>query len=287
MESNLKYHISSLLGTRITKCSPLSGGDISQAYLLETQTERFFCKLNRDKLAYKMFEAEKDGLAAISETKMMATPNVLCCEPLVEGAFLLMEYIESKKASPKDMALLGHHLATLHQHSESDSFGWIAANFIGSLPQNNSKTTDWPEFYVGKRLLPQLGLAKDNHLLTSKEIPTEGRLFKVCKKYLPNTRPSLLHGDLWKGNYLISKVGNPYLIDPSTYYGHQEVDIAMTRLFGGFDPAFYNAYSEHFQKNNEELARTHIYQLYYLLVHLNLFGSSYYGPVRSMLQRYF
>jgi len=110
---------------------------------------------------------------------------------------------------------------------------------------------------------------------------------KTCENLFPDTKPSLLHGDLWSGNYLISENGTPYLIDPAVYYGHHEVDIAMTKLFGGFDSSFYGAYAESLPKVRGEKERNDIYQLYYLLVHLNLFGSSYKSSVTSILKTYF
>lgn len=276
-----------MLCIKIQKIQSLSGGDISQAYLLETETEHFFCKTNYGGNAHKMFLAEREGLEAISNTQGIATPNVLLCEPLEKGAFLIMEYIKPKRASQTDMAQLGHQLATLHQFSKSDFYGWETNNFIGSLPQENNQCSNWPEFYIHKRLLPQIKMAVVNKRLGVSDIPSETQLSVTCEKLFPKTEPALLHGDLWGGNYLVSQGGRPYLIDPAIYYGHHEVDIAMTRLFGGFHSSFYNAYWEHFPKQPFVDERTNVYQLYYLLVHLNLFGRSYYESVRSILKRYF
>lgn len=287
MQKSLKAHIEYLLCISIEKVHSLSGGDISQAYLLKTENEHFFCKVNHDGNAYKMFVAEKVGLEAISNTQVIATPNVLLCEPFEKGAFLIMEYIKPGRASQTDMAQLGHQLAALHQSSKSDFYGWETDNFIGSLPQENNHLSNWPEFYVRKRLLPQIKMAMVNKRLGASDIPSETQLSVTCKNLFPKTEPALLHGDLWGGNYLVSQDGKPYLIDPAIYYGHSEVDIAMTRLFGGFDSSFYHAYGEHFPKEPFESERTDIYQLYYLLVHLNLFGRSYYESVRSILKRYF
>lgn len=287
MDKHLKDHIEYLLGVTIEDVTSVSGGDISQAYLLETESERFFCKVNRGAQSYVMFSAEKKGLETISETNTMAVPKVLLSEPLKKGGILLMEYIEPKRASPEEMSRFGHQLAALHQHPAKNNFGQETDNFIGNLPQSNHKHSDWSEFYVAERLLPQLKLANDGNRLQNDEIPTEERILKICRDLFPEVKPALLHGDLWSGNYLISKEGMPYLIDPATYYGHHEIDIAMTRLFGGFSTEFYDAYAEHFPKIGGEEARNDIYQLYYLLVHLNLFGGSYYGSVNSILNRYF
>ncbi|MGB7393883.1 MAG: fructosamine kinase family protein [Pricia sp.] len=293
MENHLKEHIEYLLCVNIDSVRSVSGGDISRAYLLKTETERFFCKVNYGENALGMFNAEKAGLEAIAETMTIAVPTVLLCEGLEKGGLLLMEYIEPKNGSSEEMAHFGNQLATLHRntalHSESEtaSFGWEADNFIGSLPQLNRKNTDWSKFYVSERLLPQLKLARQHNRLQTNEIPSEERLLKTCRNFFPKVTPSLLHGDLWSGNYLISSSGTPYLIDPATYFGHHEVDIAMTRLFGGFGKDFYNAYTEHFPKIGGEPERNDIYQLYYLLVHLNLFGGSYRASVTNILNRYF
>lgn len=234
-----------------------------------------------------MFQAEKKGLEAIEKTKTIATPNVLLCERLEVGGFLLMEYIEPKRTSSHEMERFGHQLAALHQVSDSIGFGWETDNFIGSLPQSNKNSSDWTKFYVEERLLPQLKMARDTHLLKGAEIPSEAQILRSCENLFPTIKPSLLHGDLWSGNYLVSKDGIPYLIDPAIYLGHSEIDLAMSRLFGGFDSSFYEVYSEHFPSLPQEKERTDIYQLYYLLVHLNLFGRSYYGSVSSILKRYF
>ncbi|QCX01904.1 fructosamine kinase family protein [Aggregatimonas sangjinii] len=287
MDRSLKAHIEYLLCIKISNIQSISGGDISEAFLLETDTERFFCKVNHQNDAYTMFVAEKLGLDAISQTKTIAVPKILLCEALEKGGFLVMEYIEPKQTSSIDMERLGHHLAALHRHSKTNMFGWNKANFIGSLPQSNNTDSDWARFYVQERLVPQLKRAKDSKLLSAEEIPIPKTLLQACQGLFPEVVPSLLHGDLWSGNYLISADGTPYLIDPAVYWGHHEVDIAMTRLFGGFGTSFYDAYSESFPKIGGEIARTEIYQLYYLLVHLNLFGSSYQAAVRAILKRYF
>ena len=207
--------------------------------------------------------------------------------PVAIGAFLLMEYIEPKKPSKKDFELLGHQLAALHKLSESNTFGLGTENFIGSLQQSNTTHSDWASFYVQERLLPQLKLVGDGNCLQLSETPSEEQLFKTCQSLFPKVRPSLLHGDLWGGNYLISSEGIPHLIDPAIYYGHREVDIAMTHLFGGFDKTFYDSYQEHFMPIGGEKERNDIYQLYFLLAHLNLFGHSYKSRVVTILKRYF
>lgn len=287
MNSALIAHIEYLLCIKIGRSTPLSGGDISQAFLLETDTERFFCKVNLKRSALAMFRAEKLGLEAIANTKTVATPKILLCEEWEPGGFLVLEYIETRRPTAKDMELLGHQLAALHLFSSSDNYGFSSDNFIGSLHQSNKFHQDWPSFYVMERLLPQLRMAKNAKRLSSEEIPSTGSLVHTCANLFPKTKPSLIHGDLWSGNYLVGQNGTPYLIDPAVCFGHHEMDIAMTKLFGGFAGSFYGAYTEHFTKTSEEKERCAIYQLYYLLVHLNLFGKSYYQRCKEILEDYF
>ncbi|MEM9141573.1 MAG: fructosamine kinase family protein [Bacteroidota bacterium] len=288
MHKSLKEHIQNLLNTPITNVRSISGGDISLAYVLETESQTLFCKVNSHNNAQTMFSTEQEGLVSIARTQSIATPQIVLCDSLAEDAFLIMEYIGPKRATEKDMALLGHQLATLHlSEVHTPSYGWPRDNFIGSLPQSNTQHHSWCEFYVGERLLPQLKMARDGDTLSNGDIPSEAQLLQRCSKLFPETKPALLHGDLWSGNYVIDSKGTPYLIDPAIYMGHHEVDLAMTRLFGGFSDTFYGAYSEHFPSIPYQRERIEIYQLYYLLVHLNLFGSSYYGSVLSLLKRYF
>ena len=286
MDELLELQISAVLGSPILKTLPLSGGDISTAYLLRTETGQLFCKVHKGEEAHSMFLAEKVGLEAISRSGVIKAPEVVSCNSLQKGACLIMEYIPSKIDSPKDMRLLGHQLAGLHSIS-SVEFGFSSNNFIGSLLQSNKAHLSWVSFYVQERLLPQFQIAKSKNLLSEREVPDAETLEKILGKYFPEVTPSLLHGDLWSGNYLIASSGTPYLIDPAVYYGHSEVDLAMTRLFGGFDSSFYSAYEEIIPRGPGYVDRQALYQLYYLLVHLNLFGRSYYGTVLQILKRYF
>ncbi|MEC3908336.1 fructosamine kinase family protein [Tamlana sp. 2201CG12-4] len=282
MTNNLKSHLSNLLNKTITNVSPVSGGDISQAFKIDTSNNAYFLKLNSAS-ALNMFQTEAYGLDLIAKTNTIKTPKVIAFDSFENSAFLLMEFIESKQATAEDFKVLGKQLAALHQ-CISENFGLDTDNYIGSLPQSNTVHKTWGDFYTDERLLPQLKLAKQKDLLSDAECPSEQQIKNYLESLFQNIKPSLLHGDLWSGNYLISKDGTPYLIDPSVYYGHSEVDIAMTKLFGGFGHAFYKAYESYSPFDVNTSARIDIYQLYYLLVHLNLFGRSYYGSVVSILR---
>ena len=287
ISSAFKEHIAQALGSPISKVNTVSGGDISKAYCIHTSTQRFFLKVNESAFALKMFLAEKKGLEDINGTKTIKAPEVIHCGQHESGSYLLLEFIESKNPTSREFEAFGHQLADLHAFAVGDSFGWTQDNFIGSLPQSNKNHPDWTLFYVHERLLPQLKMAKEKGLLDSSEIPTESNLVQGCRQFFPKVKPALLHGDLWSGNYLISAQGIPYLIDPALYFGHHEIDMAMTQLFGGFSPSFYAAYAERIPAETLHKERREIYQLYYLLVHLNLFGRTYYPSVKHLLKTYF
>lgn len=287
MDKELITHLNYLLCTKIERVTAVSGGDISKAYLLESETEKFFCKINGQGKALKMFMAEKKGLEELLKTNTLSAPRPFHIEPYNEGAFFLMEYIESKSPDLEEMSVFGRQLAQLHQSSNKQPFGWEEDNFIGSLFQSNKTHQDWASFYVRERLLPQIQLAFDKGLLNRTDTPIEEKMVAVCNNLFPKVNPSLLHGDLWSGNFLISNNGVPFFIDPAVYYGHHEVDIAMTKLFGGFGDSFYDAYREIIRPEPEEDKRMEIYQLYYLLVHLNLFGPSYASSVKRIMSTYF
>ena len=275
--------ISEHISEKILSINPVSGGDIANSYILTTNSNPVFLKTHH---SFKLIEAEKIGLETIYKTNTVKTPEILGFSNLGSITFLALEWIDSKTPNSKDFSKLGKQLANLHQQT-NNSFGFESNNFIGSLHQSNTLKTSWNNFYIEKRLIPQMRLAHQKGLLKQSEIPEEDIMKSICNKYFKNVKPSLLHGDLWSGNYLISDSGIPYLIDPSVYYGHSEIDTAMSKLFGGFAPEFYKEYHKIIPKDKFTEERIELYQLYYLLVHLNLFGSSYYSSVKNTLKKYF
>lgn len=273
-------------GQSFSGIQPVSGGDISDAYRLSGVSGDFFFKVNRRPDAERMFGVEAKSLQLLGRSGVIRTPTVVWTGALEEGAGLLLEFMESKRPNPADLFNFGQALARMHQQSGSE-FGWHQDNFIGPLDQSNRAHPDWPAFYGRERLLPQIKMARQGGLLSAREVPQEDHLLEILKKHLPEISPGLVHGDLWSGNYLIAADGRACLIDPAVYYGHGEVDLAMSRLFGGFGPEFYRGYHEICPPEPGYEDRQDIYQLYYLLVHLNLFGRSYHGAVSRILQRYF
>jgi fructosamine-3-kinase len=284
MHEHLRSSIAEILGEEIRHVTPLSGGDISNAYRVETPGRILLLKVHEGHKALAMFTAESGGLEAIVATGTIRAPRVEYCGVIGDTAILLMEYVETKRPGPADDERLGRQLAQMHQVTHKQ-FGWATDNFIGSLPQKNTWYDDWIEFYMANRLRRQIAMAMDRNLLSARDVPSEEQLVARLEDLFHDVRPSLVHGDLWGGNFLISSEGEPYLIDPAIYYGHSEVDLAMSRLFGGFGDRFYSAYQDLIPRAPGHMARNEIYQLYYLLVHLNLFGATYLGPVRQILYR--
>lgn len=279
-------HLENCLERKILTHHSVSGGDISNAYKLESKDAVFFIKINTGLFASKMFKTEAIGLKTIKDSLAILTPEVHEIGEYNGASYLLMEWITPKSPTSKEMQLFGKQLAELHLNTR-DEFGFNIDNFIGSLPQSNKKYDNWLEFYIEERLQPQLEIANSKKLLGQSETPSKNQMKESCQTMFENIKPSLLHGDLWGGNYIFSINGSPYLIDPATYFGHSEVDIAMSKLFGGFDNSFYEAYHQIIPKDTFTNSRIELYQLYYLLVHLNLFGRSYYPSVKHLLTKYF
>lgn len=271
----LRQQVESALGHRITCCVPASGGCINNGARLDTSAGgSFFLKWN-ETAAPEMFEAEADGLEALRRARTVHVP-----EPLDRGggdgtaAWLLMEYVASGAPAPDYAERLGTSLAALHQTELAPPFGWGRDNWIGSLPQSNEERSGWGEFWRDLRIVPQLQLARSRGFLRS---DTMDRLVELIPDALADVeRGGLVHGDLWSGNAYATTEGVPVIIDPAVFRGDGAVDLAMTELFGGFGRRFYEAYDASQSISREyEAFRRDLYQLYYLLVHVNLFGASY------------
>lgn len=270
----------------IVSVQSISGGDIAQAQRIDTKEGQFFVKSASFPNAKELFEKEVQGLKELKKSNTIGIPDIIGTYSFGDHHCLILDYIATKPAESHEMAVFGRQLAALHLSAKTDLFGFESNNLIGRLPQNNSKNKDWSTFYVEGRLLPQFELAYNQGLLGSSEIPQADICFKRCNELFGKVEPCLLHGDLWSGNYFIDMEGSPYLIDPSVYYGHNEVDLAMTKLFGGFSNAFYDAYYEIIPPHENLKDLVDIYQLYYLLVHLNLFGISYRPSVHKIIKNY-
>lgn len=275
--------IGATCGLKLERSSARSvaGGSISSAWRVESDRGPLFLKLEPAAAAERL-AAEADGLAALAEVGEIRIPKVWAQGVVNSQAYLVMEWIESGgKGSP---ALLGEQLAAMHRHS-GPHFGWSRDSFIGSTPQPNPPTSDWPAFVRDHRIGFQLELAtsaghrfdpaQSQHLLDG--------IGQLYTDYQP--RPSLLHGDLWGGNWFTDTDGRPVIFDPAVYYGDREADLAMTELFGGFGPDFYAAYERAWPLDPGYAVRRDLHQLYHVLNHLNLFGGGYFGQARTLFAR--
>jgi len=258
---------------------PVSGGDISSAW----RVGDVFLKTGPVS-SYDMFSAEAEGLAEFSTVGVIRVPKVLTCGALGETAWLATEWLQLSRPTHATEARLGEQLALLHDVPR-DRFGWHRDNTIGLTPQHNSWSDDWVDFFREHRLGYQLQLADENGYSGSLQV-NGARLLERLPVFFENyePRPALLHGDLWSGNWGCCD-GAPVIFDPAVYYGDPESDLAMTRLFGGFGPAFYEAYSAVAPPAAGSHNRNDLYQLYHVLNHLNLFGSAYLGRAQELIDK--
>ena len=261
------------------------GGDINEAYLVSGHGTCYFVKGNSSTQAYEMLVKEASGLRLLASTQTIKTPAIMTIG-LQEGyAYLVLEHIPTSPTSSKFWRKFGGQLAHLHKTTNA-TFGLDHDNFIGTLPQSNRQHEDWTVFYTQERILPQVKRASDQALLTKSDLMKAEKLCLRLKEVCPEEPPAFLHGDLWHGNYICGPNAQPYLIDPAVSFGHREQDLAMSKLFGGFDRSFYDSYDATWKLSPGFTRRMTIYQLYYLLVHLNLFGRGYYRSVADILDRF-
>lgn len=261
----------------------VGGGDISAAWQLESAEGSVFVKTGPAS-SYDMFAAEAEGLAELAAPGAIRVPAVFAHGVHEDTAFVALEWLDFERATRATETRLGTQLATLHRRT-SERFGWHRDNTIGLTPQHNEWTDDWVTFFRRHRLGFQLELAARNGFAGALQQQGErlmDRLPVLFEDYVPE--PSLLHGDLWGGNWACCN-GEPVIFDPAVYYGDRESDIAMTRLFGGFGAAFYEAYETSAPLTRGHRARCDMYQLYHVLNHLNLFGGGYLGRAQELLRR--
>ena len=265
--------------------SSLSGGCINSVSRLDTSQGPFCLKYNTADLFPGMFEAEAKGLNLLSSAGEITIPGVICTGTAGRYSYILLEFIDSARRKTGFMEDFGRRLARLHRHTDA-FFGLDHDNYMGSLAQSNRKHADWISWFREERIEPQLKLAGNEGYFSGSDLSAFRRLYTRLEEIIPKARPSLIHGDLWGGNYMVDETGDPCLIDPAVNYGHREAEIAMTTLFGGFDPSFYASYQEEFPLETGWRERLEIYNLYPLLIHLNLFGSGYLGGILDVLRKY-
>ncbi len=273
------------LNKKIISISPVSGGDINDAFKVVTENNTFFAKVNSNPVAKDMFEKEALGLKLMKDKAQINVPEVVSTGTIENKSFLLLNWIEQGKSTPQTNENIARQLSKLHKTS-NDFFGLYHDNYIGTLFQNNAKNKNWLEFYFSNRIEYQLRLAIDSNLMQKKYINKTERMFSKIEADYPDVVPSLLHGDLWSGNYMIDDMGKAVFIDPAVYYGYREMDIAMMKLFGGFSSEVFTIYDQLFPLDHEWQSRIRFHQLYYILVHVNLFGGGYVSSAQNIIDYY-
>jgi fructosamine-3-kinase len=286
-EEKIKASIEEKLGSKIESISSLSGGCISDAFKVTTDNgSNFFLKYNSSALN-DMFIKEANGLNELSKANAIRIPEVLS----FDKDYILLEFIPTGSRKKYFFEEFGRRFAEMHKYT-SNEFGFYEDNYIGSNPQKNipdvKEKNDWVSFYFNKRILFQLQLAEKLGNSTDSLRKGISKLENKIEEIIGDTKekPSLLHGDLWGGNYMVDENGDAVLIDPAVYYGHREADLGMTKLFGGFSSEFYKLYFETFPLEDGYDYRENIYKLYHVLNHLNLFGGGYYSQALSLIKYY-
>lgn len=274
-----------ILDFQIISTERTGGGDINEAAVFNSTEGKFFVKWN-DAVRYpQMFEKEALGLELLRQAEEIEAPKPLHHDEINGKGFLVMEAVISDKPNPNFWFSFGNQLAELHKHSQ-DSFGLDHNNYIGSLQQTNAMASSWAEFFVTERLERQLKMALDSQKVGKSLSRKFNALFPKIENLFPIEKPALLHGDLWSGNFMVGGRGDAVLIDPAVYYGHREMDLAMSKLFGGFNDDFYTGYHNNRPLESGWIERVDLCNLYPLMVHLNLFGGSYLRQVERILNQF-
>lgn len=262
--------------------SAAGGGCINECHVVRGRGRAYFVKLNAPERK-DMFAAEAVGLEAITRTRTVRVPRPVCHGANGEASWIVLEYLELTPPAGEAWRALGRNLARLHRVT-ADRHGWHRDNTIGATPQINTRDADWTVFWRERRLGYQLALARaaGHGRLADRGSRLMEKLPALLRGHRPD--PSLLHGDLWSGNAAMTAEGEPVIYDPAMYYGDRETDLAMTELFGGFPPAFYEAYRAEYPLAAGYETRKALYNLYHVLNHLNLFGGGYLGQVKATLR---
>jgi len=286
-EEKIKVRIKEKLNSKIKSFSSLSGGCISDAFKVTIiDGSNYFLKYNPS-TSNDMFIKEANGLKELSKANAIRIPDVLG----FDEDYILLEYIPDGNRKKNFFEDFGRRFAQMHKFT-SDSFGFYEDNYIGSNSQKNipdeKEKDNWVQFFFNKRILFQLQLAEKLGNSTDSLKKGISKLEDKIEEIIGDTteKPSLLHGDLWGGNYMVDENGNAVLIDPAVYYGNREAELGMTKLFGGFSSEFYRAYNETFPLEDGYDYRENIYKLYHVLNHLNLFGGGYYSQALSLIKFY-
>lgn len=262
----------------------IAAGNINQGVYLKSADRSYFLKVNF-KESPDIFEKEASGLKLMAENCPLKIPKVLNYGRIEDRNFLLMEWINSTVAQSSYWIELGIGLAEMHMATRAN-FGLNTHNYISSIRQENDDEDSWTDFFIKKRLELLIGRAYYEGLIDLDFLKKFQSIYPKIQDTFPKEKPALLHGDLWSGNIMKDEKGAPVLIDPAVYFGHREMDLAFSKLFGGFDAQFYDAYNEVFPLEPGFEDRVPIYNLYPLLVHLLLFGKAYLSGIERTIRRF-
>lgn len=283
MWNSIATQISQVTGQlfHATHQRPVGGGSINRAFAISDQDHRaYFVKLN-DASCLAMFEAEALGLQQIAATQTIRVPLPICWGTTQDSAYIVLEWLDLGYGTHRAWAAMGQQLAAMHRVASPQGFGWERNNTIGLTPQINAWMSDWIAFFAEQRISYQLQLAQQR----GGHFPQAAQLLAAIPQILAGHQPlpSLVHGDLWSGNAVVTQLEEPVIVDPAVYFGDREVDLAMTELFGSFPNDFYRAYNQAFPLEPGYRQRKLLYNLYHILNHFNLFGGSYEHQANQMM----
>ncbi len=285
---SLWYHVENAISQhtrsayKITSQQEIGGGCINTAYKISDGSQEWFVKTNKASLV-DMFASEAEALNEMADSNTVKVPRALCYGRVDGHSYLVLEYLALTGSA--DMELFAQQLAAMHKVT-SKTYGWHRDNVIGATTQINTQKNNWIDFWREQRLGFQLELAQKNGC--SRELIKQGERLSDClEEFFSDYQPeaSMLHGDLWSGNYAGMTDKTPVIFDPAFYYGDRETDIAMTTLFGGFNQQFYQAYNAVWPMDKGYQQRVPLYNVYHIINHFNLFGGGYESQAVSMLQR--
>ncbi len=285
LNKNELLNIEKVISDSVLSVNPVHGGSINKAFMLKTKKGKFFLKKNNLKKYPEMFQLEEKGLQLLRNNSSVIIPEVIDTFDVEENSYLLLEWINEGNPKVDSFFNFGRKTALLHNHS-SEKYGLEYDNYIGSLKQVNHFTDNWIDFFIEYRIGYLAKMAFDSSSIDKQTVSNLERLYLKLNDFFPFEKPSLLHGDLWSGNFMFNEEGNALIYDPAVYYGHRLMDLGMTKLFGGFPNEFYEGYQSEYKFESNWQDAVQIANLYPLLVHLNLFGTSYLIQIKETLKKY-
>lgn len=288
IQSSIQQKLKELFSINTNEISfgSVGGGCINETHRINFGNQQFFCKINSATKFPHLFKKEANGLNLIAQQKSINVPGVIDCFETNGQQILILEWINEGEGTEAFWKKFGEQLAALH-HISNEYFGLNEDNYMGSVPQSNQPADYWIDFFIQQRLEPLIDKCLSQNLLSPKHQTQFENLYNQLPSIFDkDQKPSLVHGDLWSGNFMCDESEEPVLIDTAVYFGHPSIDLGMTTLFGGFRSSFYEAYNYHspFPSNYQE--QWEVCNLYPLLIHLLLFGRSYLSQIERTLHNY-